>query len=262
MRKTLASLLLVLTIPAFSQVPTPELNKILTNAAQSLTAMRFDANAPVTIRGRVSMLVWPEGTSGIVILEASLGGEKFAFSTARVPQMAQQGFSRFTMKPGEEVIVTGVLAAGKATIGPGFSAARADLITKSDGNRVFDRSETALKRTPSWRTYWEHLNRQYCWPLARPKTELGEGILRPLDPQRSGAPAGSRGLGRSCLLYAGPAGTKGSDFVAVCAGDAQRSGLQRRYYSIEPEGIHALNNAKAVVDRVWEGVRWPLEEAL
>ena len=45
------------------------------------------------------------------------------------------------MQPGEEVIITGVLASGNAKIGPGFNAARADLITKSDGNRVFDRSK-------------------------------------------------------------------------------------------------------------------------
>jgi hypothetical protein len=141
MRKTLASLMLVLSIPALSQVPTPEMDKILSNAAQSLAAMQFDSNAPVTVRGRVSTLVWPPGSSGMLILEATLGGEKYAFSTAGVPAMARQGFTRFTMQPGEEVIVTGVLALGKAKIGPGFSAARADLITKSDGNRVFDRSK-------------------------------------------------------------------------------------------------------------------------
>ena len=44
------------------------------------------------------------------------------------------------MHPGEELIVTGVLASGGQKIGPGFAAARADLITKSDGTRVFDRA--------------------------------------------------------------------------------------------------------------------------
>jgi PadR family transcriptional regulator PadR len=55
---------------------------------------------------------------------------------------------------------------------------------------------------------------------------------------------------------------KGLISSKVSAGDAKRSGLPRRYYSIEPEGIRALNNAKAVVDRVWAGVRGPLKEAL
>jgi hypothetical protein len=103
--------------------------------------MTFDSGAPVTVHGRVGTLVWPQGTSGMILVEATVGGEKYAFSTASVPGMAKQGFSRFTMKPGEEVIVTGVRAKGDSKIGPGFTAARADLITKSDGNRVFDRSK-------------------------------------------------------------------------------------------------------------------------
>jgi DNA-binding PadR family transcriptional regulator len=47
----------------------------------------------------------------------------------------------------------------------------------------------------------------------------------------------------------------------VREGDAARAGLPRRYYTIAPEGIRALNDAKAVVDRVWEGVHWPLKAA-
>jgi hypothetical protein len=141
MRKTLASLVLVLSIPAFSQIQTPEMTKILTNAAQSLAGMPFDADARVTVAGRISTLVWPQGTTGMLVLEASQGGEKYAFSTALTPEMAKQGFTRFAIKPGDEVIVTGVLARGQAKIGPGLSAARADLITRSDGSRVFDRSK-------------------------------------------------------------------------------------------------------------------------
>jgi hypothetical protein len=136
----LAGWTLVLSAIACSQISTPEMDQFLSDAAQLLAAAKFDSNAPVTVRGRVSTLVWPVGTSGMLVLEASQGGEKYAFSTATVPAMAKQGFTRFALHPGEAVIVTGVLAAGKAKIGPGLSAARADLITKSDGSRVFDRS--------------------------------------------------------------------------------------------------------------------------
>lgn len=127
--------------PAVSQVATPQEDQILSSAARSLAGMQFDANAPITVRGRVSTLVWPEKSSGMVIIEASPSGEKYAFATAGVPAMAKQGFTRFAIQPGEEIIVTGVLASGKAKIGPGFNAARADLIAKSDGSRVFDRSK-------------------------------------------------------------------------------------------------------------------------
>ena len=144
MKPTAASFVLAVSMsvfPAVSQVATPQVDQILSGAARSLAGMQFDGNAPITVRGRVSTLVWPEKSSGMVIIEASQSGEKFAFATAGVAAMAKQGFTRFAMQPGEEVIITGVLASGNAKIGPGFNAARADLITKSDGNRVFDRSK-------------------------------------------------------------------------------------------------------------------------
>jgi DNA-binding PadR family transcriptional regulator len=45
-------------------------------------------------------------------------------------------------------------------------------------------------------------------------------------------------------------------------GDELRGGLPRRYFSIEPDGIRALNEAKAVMNRVWSGVGWPLKGAV
>ena len=139
MRQISIGALLALSIPAYAQVQTPEMDKILTTASQSLAAMQFDSNSPVTVKGRVSTVVWPQGTSGMVVIEADQGGEKYAFSTARVPDMAKQGFTRYSLQPGAEVTVTGVLAANKAKIGPGFTAARADLITKADGSSAFNR---------------------------------------------------------------------------------------------------------------------------
>src|SRR5215472_7927235 len=102
MRQSAVSLVLavsICSIPAVGQVPTPEMNQILSDAAQSLAAMPFDQNASVTVRGHVAILVWPEGSSGMVIIEASQGGEKYAFSTAGVPTMAKQGFTRFSLRP-------------------------------------------------------------------------------------------------------------------------------------------------------------------
>ena len=143
MRSISASFVLAVSVtifPSTGQVATPQLDQNLSNAAGSLAAMPFDENSPVTIRGHVSTLVWPERCCGMILIEASQGGEKYAFSTAGVPAMAKLGFTRFALQPGAEVIVTGVLASGKAKIGPGFNAARADLITRSDGSRLFDRS--------------------------------------------------------------------------------------------------------------------------
>jgi PadR family transcriptional regulator PadR len=54
---------------------------------------------------------------------------------------------------------------------------------------------------------------------------------------------------------------KGLISSEVRPGDESRARLPRRYYSIEPAGIRALNEAKAAVDRIWAGVRGPLKGA-
>jgi len=42
-------------------------------------------------------------------------------------------------------------------------------------------------------------------------------------------------------------------------GTVARAGRPRRHYSIEGEGIRALNNARETVERLWAGVGWPLK---
>jgi hypothetical protein len=56
---------------------------------------------------------------------------------AQTSDLTKQGFSRFSLKPGEEVAVTGVLAAGGRQLGE-FTAARADQIT-AGGRTLFSR---------------------------------------------------------------------------------------------------------------------------
>jgi len=41
-----------------------------------------------------------------------------------------------------------------------------------------------------------------------------------------------------------------------------RAGRPRRFYSISASGRRALNDARAVVDHLWRGFRWPLKGAL
>ncbi len=117
----------------------------LTNAAQTLSAMAFDAGTGVTVHARVASAVWPERAAGMIVVEVAGSSEKYAFSTAGVPAMAKQGLSRFTLKPGDEVVISGVLANGNLKIGPGFNAARADLIARADGTRLFDRTQLPVR---------------------------------------------------------------------------------------------------------------------
>jgi PadR family transcriptional regulator len=38
-----------------------------------------------------------------------------------------------------------------------------------------------------------------------------------------------------------------------------RAGRARRFYRLRPEGLRALNDARAAVDALWRGLTWPLK---
>jgi PadR family transcriptional regulator PadR len=42
-------------------------------------------------------------------------------------------------------------------------------------------------------------------------------------------------------------------------GTPVRAGRARRYYRLQPAGVRALNDARAAVDNVWHGLKWPLK---
>jgi PadR family transcriptional regulator PadR len=42
------------------------------------------------------------------------------------------------------------------------------------------------------------------------------------------------------------------------SGTPVRAGRPRRYYRLQPAGIRALNDARAAVDTLWQGLKWPL----
>ena len=43
------------------------------------------------------------------------------------------------------------------------------------------------------------------------------------------------------------------------SGTAIRAGRPRRFYQLKPSGVSALNDARAAVDDLWRGLRWPLK---
>ena len=45
------------------------------------------------------------------------------------------------------------------------------------------------------------------------------------------------------------------------SGTPVRAGRPRRYYRLQPAGIRALNDARAAVDTLWHGLKWPLIKA-
>lgn len=42
-------------------------------------------------------------------------------------------------------------------------------------------------------------------------------------------------------------------------GTAVRGGRARRFYRLQPKGWRALNAARAAIDSLWQGLRWPLK---
>jgi PadR family transcriptional regulator PadR len=42
-------------------------------------------------------------------------------------------------------------------------------------------------------------------------------------------------------------------------GTAIRGGRARRFYRLQPPGLRALNDARAAVDSLWHGLKWPLK---
>ena len=45
------------------------------------------------------------------------------------------------------------------------------------------------------------------------------------------------------------------------SGTPVRAGRARRYYRLLPSGVRALNDARAAVDNIWSGLKWPLIKA-
>ena len=142
MPRILAGLALAISICALTAcnqgIAVLQAKQLSPEAAQDLAAMPFGHGAPVSVQGRVTTALFG-GTTGMIIVEASGGSGKYAFSTAATPGLAKQGFTRFSLQPGQQVTVTGVLADSGEKI-EGFIAARADSITTSDGVPIFSRA--------------------------------------------------------------------------------------------------------------------------
>jgi len=52
---------------------------------------------------------------------------------------------------------------------------------------------------------------------------------------------------------------KGFLSSSLAAGTEVRGGRPRRYYTVEPSGFQALNDARSALDGLWQGLPWPLE---
>lgn len=53
--------------------------------------------------------------------------------------------------------------------------------------------------------------------------------------------------------------SKGLVVSRLGPGTPVRSGRARRFYRLQAKGVHALNDARAAVEGLWQGLRWPLK---
>jgi PadR family transcriptional regulator PadR len=46
------------------------------------------------------------------------------------------------------------------------------------------------------------------------------------------------------------------------SGTPIRDGRARRFYRLRPKGLRALNHARAALDTLWHGLKWPLKGSI
>jgi hypothetical protein len=79
--------------------------------------------------------------AGTITVDSSDGtGKRYRFMTARPTELATQGFTHGSLKPGDQVTITGILA-NSGEIADGLITASATTITGPDGRKLFDRAE-------------------------------------------------------------------------------------------------------------------------
>ena len=90
-------------------------------------------------RGSVqSGVVNPNATISVDPKDGS--GKRYTFLMASPNMLLKQGMTRVSLKPGDEVTVTGIISTGGQTLPDGTIAASASTVTLSDGRKVFDRA--------------------------------------------------------------------------------------------------------------------------
>jgi tetratricopeptide (TPR) repeat protein len=103
--------------------------------AAALAGMTFDDTKPFNVTGKVTRLDLSSSVSTITVD----GPSSHIFALAAAADMMKQGFNRTALKPGDEVNVWGVPAAGGQVI-DGALASRADVVI-INGTTLFDRSK-------------------------------------------------------------------------------------------------------------------------
>lgn len=95
-------------------------------------AAEYDANKPVTLKGTVTKFDWVNPHSRLFVDVKDDSGKvtPWEFETGNPTSMQRNGWKRDTLKPGDQVVVTGFRAKDGANI------AAASTVSTADGKRL------------------------------------------------------------------------------------------------------------------------------
>jgi uncharacterized protein DUF6152 len=102
-------------------------------------AAEYDSNKPITVKGAVVRLAWVNPHAYVFVEVKDEHGKviTWAFESLSPNALAQQGWNRNSLKPGDEVTVDGYLAKDGKPLADGSMHANSRKITLADGRTVF-----------------------------------------------------------------------------------------------------------------------------
>jgi DNA/RNA endonuclease YhcR with UshA esterase domain len=102
-------------------------------------AAEYDSNKQVTVKGVVNRVAWvnPHAYVYVDVKDESGKVTTWAFESLSPNALARQGWSRTSLKAGEEVTVNGYLAKDGKPLADGSVHANSRMITTADGKKVF-----------------------------------------------------------------------------------------------------------------------------
>ncbi len=108
-------------------------------AAHHSFAAEYDSNKPVTLKGVVSKFAWlnPHAYVWVDVKDDSGKVTTWAMETLSPNALARQGWTRDSLKVGDQVTIEGFAAKDPRPLEDGSTHGNARTITLADGTRVF-----------------------------------------------------------------------------------------------------------------------------
>ncbi len=115
-------------------------------------AAEYDSNKQVTVKGVVNKVAWVNPHAYVYIDVKDENGKvtTWAFESLSPNALARQGWTRNSLKVGEEVTVNGYLAKDGKPLADGSVHANSRQITTADGRKVFVGSSAPDPTSSPW----------------------------------------------------------------------------------------------------------------